>query len=542
MKNKNPDKPWVASFSSVIKPIVSKDKDKMLSEASINKLKSFIPEIDMSRNSDLVPIAFNSYVVNRVNANDDLVSTDTAIQMRDHFINKPINIEHNRNHIVGCILKSGFSKFGSDEPFEEDQLLDFLIEYGQYAPFNSTLGGVLWKVAGEEIASFVEEASDPSSEFYNSVSASWEVEFSEFHILTLPVGAKNYDEGTVITDDSKIEKMMGSLRGFGGSGEHGGQRIYRLIVGDVTPLGVGLTENPAADVKGILTKKSGLESMVEDMNEEKEEEDEDDAKCDKYKKASTDLIAEQFGEDGKILVSENGIIKVVDLKDIKESESIAEIKQKTVKDNKDTFNTIMKIKNLTDITDERLTSGEIKASVVSDFIQEGLKEASEKFSDEKHALEKNVSEAQDLAKSLKQENEKIQNELKEAKDAVAALKAQVEAKKLEDDFNSRMAVIAEKFEMTESQEKTIAKDVKDLDSDEAFAAYVEKLSLFVAEKKKEEDKKESVASTKEVVSDAIDNGETKKEAVASQTSEGPSLAERFKSGFSVKVEKGKIKL
>lgn len=498
MKNKNPDKPWITSFSSKIAPIISKEKDRFLSEASINKLKGFVPDIDLNKNSDLLPIAFNAYVANRVNANDDLVATDAAIKMRDHFVNKPINIEHNRNHIVGCILKSGFSKFGSDEPFDdEDSLIEYLLSEGEYYPFNSTLGGVLWKVAGEELTSFIEDASDPSSNFYNQVSASWEVSFSEFYILMLPEGSRNYSDGEVITDDEQVEIMSEYLRGFGGSGVYNGKRIYRLIVGDITPLGIGLTEDPAADVKGVLTKKRGLEGMVEDNNYQ-----EDDSKCD-YKKTKT-----------------------------------AKNQQKTVKDNKDKF-IINKIMELKDITDEKLKAGEISASVISDFIEDGLKDASQKFADEKSALEKNVSEAKALAEQLKQENEKVQNDLAKAAKELESLRAELEAKKAEESFNSRMAVVAEKFNLTESQEKAIAKEIKEIDSDESFASYIDRISLFVSPKEdKKEDKEEAKASA--VVSDAIDNGETKKEAVASQSTDAPSLAERFKKGFSVKFDKGQF--
>jgi len=499
MKNKNPDKPWITSFSSKIEPIISRDKDKFLSEASINKLKGFVPDIDLNKNSDLLPIAFNAYVANRVNANDDLVATDAAIKMRDHFVNKPINIEHNRNHIVGCILKSGFSKFGSDDPFDdEDSLIEYLLDEGEYSPFNSTLGGVLWKVAGEELTSFIEEASDPSSNFYNQVSASWEVSFSEFYILMLPEGSKNYSDGEVITDDEQVEKMSEYLRGFGGSGVYNGKRIYRLIVGDITPLGIGLTEDPAADVKGVLTKKRGLEGMVEDNSE-------DNSKCDDEKKVK-----------------------------------IAKIDEKTVKDNKD-IKVINKIMELKDITDEKLKAGEISASVISDFIEDGLKDASQKFSDEKSALEKNVSEAKALAEKLKQENEKIQNDLTQAAKDLETLKTELAAKQAEESFNSRMAVVAEKFNLTESQEKAVAKEIKEIDSDESFASYIDRISLFVSPKEdKKEDKKEAEAST--VVSDAIDNGETKKEAVASQSTNGPSLVDRFKKGFSVKMDKGQFTL
>jgi len=509
MKNQDPNNPWIASFSSMIKPVVSKERDKYLSIASVEKLKKFIPEIDAARNSDLVPIAFNAYVANRVNANDDVCSTHTAISMQPHFINKPINIEHDRNNIVGCILKSGFSKFGSDDPYGDDNLLEFLMENGQYEPFNSTLGGVLWKNAGHGIASYIEEAGDPSSSRYNSISASWEVSFSEFYILALPEGKKNYSEGTVITDDNLIEEMMGNLRGFGGDGYYKGEKLYRLISGDVTPLGIGLTENPAADVKGVITKKGN------DNNEKIEE---------KYMRHEEDTVAEKFTKTLK-----NSICDEVNANNI----------QKTVKNNKD--NLVMDITNIKDITDDKLQSGEIKASVVSNFIEKGLEQASEEYSEEKNRLQKSIAEAQKLTEDLKKDNEEIKSKLENAEKAVAELTSQIQAKEIEETFNSRMQVIAEKFELTDSQEKAIAKEIKSLDSDEAFAEYLEKVSLFVSEKS---DKKndEVVASQDKVVSDAIDNGETKKEAVASQTSEGESLAEKYKKHFSVKVDKGTIKL
>lgn len=510
MKNKNPDEQWIASFSSIVKPILDESKDKYLSHASVNKLKKLIPEINGYKNSDLLPIAFNAYVANRVNANDDLVSADTAISMRDGFINKPINVEHNRNHIIGCILKSGFSRFGSDEPFEEDELIDYLLTEGVGSPFNSALGGVLWRVAGEGIANYIEDCSDPSSANYNAISASWEVSFSEFHILILPEGSKNVSDGKIITDDAEIEKMMEHLRGFGGSGKYNGQRIYRLIIGEVVPLGIGLTETPAADVKGVLCRKEGLESMVEDNNEEDDDDMEDDSKkaCDAL--SSKDLNVEEKNKNNCVNISKDHSI-------------------------------IMKIKQLKDITDEKLQTGEIKASVISDFVQSELEKASEEYTEQKNALNKSVSEAQALAEKLKQENEQIKKDLKDSKDSIANLESKLAAKEAEEAFNSRMQVIAEKFDLTEKQEKAVAKEVKDIESDEAFANYLDRIALFASEKKKEE-KTESTASTETVVSDAIDNGETKKEAVASQSTDQPSLLEKAKKAFSVKVEGNKIKL
>ena len=91
-------------FSSEIKPLVSEDKDKHLALASFLDVSKFVPEIDSDKNIDLLPIAFNACVANRVNKNDDVVDTETAISMAEYFINKPTNIEHDRTRVLGTIL------------------------------------------------------------------------------------------------------------------------------------------------------------------------------------------------------------------------------------------------------------------------------------------------------------------------------------------------------------------------------------------------------------------------------------------------------
>ena len=103
-------------FSSTIKPLVSEEKDKYLAMASLMQVGELVPEIDTEKEIDLLPIAFNAAVVNRVNKNGDVIDTKTAMAAYKSFINKPINIEHNRQRVVGTILTASFSEFGSDAP------------------------------------------------------------------------------------------------------------------------------------------------------------------------------------------------------------------------------------------------------------------------------------------------------------------------------------------------------------------------------------------------------------------------------------------
>ena len=173
---------YTTSFSSVIKPLVSEQKDEILAIASLEEIGQFLPDIDVQKNIDLLPIAFNACVVNRANKNGDVIDSATASEIHESFINKPINIEHNREKLVGVVLTAGFSEFGTDKPIEEEKIQD------RTDPFNITLGGVVWKVVNSELAEKIEDSSDPSSEHYMKVSASWELGFSDYEIAVVREG------------------------------------------------------------------------------------------------------------------------------------------------------------------------------------------------------------------------------------------------------------------------------------------------------------------------------------------------------------------
>ena len=115
---------YTTIFSSKIKPLVSEEKDKYLAMASLLEVSDFVPELDTDTNIDLLPIAFNACVANRVNKNGDVIDTETALEIYKNFINKPINIEHTRQKVIGTILTAGFSEFGTDKPLSEEQVKD----------------------------------------------------------------------------------------------------------------------------------------------------------------------------------------------------------------------------------------------------------------------------------------------------------------------------------------------------------------------------------------------------------------------------------
>jgi hypothetical protein len=488
-------------FSSVIKPLVSEEKDKYLALASLADIGEFVPDVDTQENIDLLPIAFNACVVNRVNKNGDVIDSETAAKIYENFINKPINIEHNRDKVVGVILTAGFSEFGTDSILTKEQIS------AGVAPFNITLGGVFWKVVNNDLAELIEEASDPTNENYMSISASWELGFSDFNVILLKKDEKNIEDGEIIAEEERVEKLKEYLKAFGGSGVVDDDTMaYRQVVGEVVPLGIGLTENPAADVQGVATE------MTIEPEEKKEEIDEEIL----VKKAkSSDNISQQSN------------LNVI----LKES------------------NHIMKIKSVNDITDDLLKT--VEATVVSDFIEEELKTASEKFAEEKDKLQNELQEAQQLRDELTKDHEDLKAKFETVEKTLAELEEEKLQRQAEARFNERMALLDEEYELSDQDREILASDIKDM-NDEDFTSYQKKISVLLKDKtrtiieakkaeeaqKAEETKKtEEVKASEEedeVVESAVDAGDKESSEIPNSIqAEEETLIEKYRKAFDI---------
>ena len=495
---------YTTVFSSLkVKPLVSEEKDRYLALASLIDVGNFIPDIDMSKNVDLLPIAFNACVVNRVNKNGDVVDAATAVEMYKSFINKPINVEHNRQKVVGTILVAGFSEFGTDAPLTEEHVKTMP------GPFNITLGGVVWKVVNNELASIIENSNDPTSEDYQKISASWELGFSKYNILLMDEEEKNIEGAELVDCPNKIEQLSGYLRSLGGSGKtEGGKRVYRKVVGDVVPLGIGLTENPAADVAGVAIKASE--------------------------------VAESSG------------VSVV----IENSSSHAQ----EINVNKD--NRIMKINTIQDITEESMK--ELTASSISVFIEEELKRASEKFAEEKGAVEAALKTNQEKNEALTVSHDSMKAELEKVQTALTELQKLKADRDAQETFNSRMAEFDAEFDLDDEDRKVLANEMNEM-AEETFAAFKKKMAVLMKEKKKKVAGKEltekqqklppfikekilkssdetaaSVATVetkeeiKETVEKALDSGKVEAATIPiSSSAKEPTVLDKYKKAFSI---------
>ena len=426
-------------FSSAIKPLVSEEKDQYLAMASMLDIGDFIPDVDTKKDIDLLPVAFNACVANRVNKNGDVVDSKTALAMYENFINKPINLEHKRERVVGVILAAGFSEFGTDKPIKKED-----VEGNE--PFNITLGGVIWKVVNSRVADIIEDASDPTSENYMKVSASWELGFDEYNLVLLKDSEKNISEAEFITESEEIDKNKEFLKALGGSGKlENGKNIYRQVINKVVPLGIGLTENPAADVQGIAVK-----------NEEKEAES----------------IADEAAESSS---PESDTLKTAE-----NEKNISQSSTETVKTNKEYIPT-MKITSIKDITDESLQT--LKASVIADFVEEELKKASEEYHAQQTEVEDKLKAAHEAEVELKAEHEKLNKELEEIKSGFEALQNDVAAREAQEKFTIRMTFFDQEYDLNDADREVIATDIKDMD-DEAFEAFASKMKILLEGRQK----------------------------------------------------------
>lgn len=469
-----------------------------LSLASLDSLRAFLPNIDTDKNIDLLPISTNAFVAGRVNRNGDVIDNKTAVEIAKHFINKPINLEHNRTQVIGCILNYGFNAFGTEETMTEEQALE------SKDPFNVALGGVMWKVVNKDLANLIEESNDPSSPNYMSVSSSWELGFNDYKLVLLDNEQKNIMDGTIIEDAEQIDKLKSKLRSLGGSGRMSDkQKIYRLVVGNIIPLGIGLTGTPAADVVGVA---------VEDKEK--------------------DLSSVMATEPTETNISQNEVLNVNS-------------------DRKN--NNIMKITKIEDITAESLK--EIQASQVAEFISEEIKKASESFDLERKEKEELLKATNEKYEAVTKDYSSMKEELEKVKNSLATMEEEKAAKIREELFNVRMASFDESYDLSDEDRQVLASDIKDL-NDETFAAYQNKMAVLMKEKNKAAKKakmakevkaeeavvasvvtteiKASKEEAKEVINEALDNG-TKQvtDVPATATANEPCLYERYKKAFSI---------
>jgi hypothetical protein len=517
---------YTSSFANKVK--IETFNKESISEASLQSLNSIIPEgIDFEKNIDLIGVAFNAAVANKFNKNGDGIDSETAAAIKDYFIHKPTNIEHQRDKVVGHIVGASFSSYGDNQVIEDEAINNAAID-GE--PFNIALSAVIYKGVNPEFAALVEKSTDESSQFYQKVSASWEIGFNDYD---LALGSEDLKDAEIIEDEELKKSLSKHLKAYGGSGKtDDGVEIYRLIKGDIYPIGIGFTANPAASVKGLVTHKSS----------------EDDS-------GEAALSSKEFE---KIKISK-----------IKSKEKIS---QKT-KDNVNSYNiqkpySIMEqeiLEQFKEVMEANTSSKKLSEEAVANMTKifhDAIVEKSTQWQSEKEAIVTQKDELQSTTESQAKELEDIKVKLQSTEEELHTIKSEVIAAEAVENFNNRMSELDDTFELEDEDRQLVASELKELKDEEAYATYKEKLNILWKHKTKsfkEEQEKaieekieaavqerlktsessessEEEQTEQEVVEEAIENVEVEEEALAnnngSTTEESLSIREKFAKAFS----------
>ncbi len=495
---------YKTKFSNIISASGEIDSPEIgISKASLDSLKGIIPEdVDLEANVDLLAVAFNGAVVNKFNKNGDGINSGSAIKILDQFKHKPTNIEHQKQKVVGHIVSASFSSFLENEILSPEDVEN------SNQPFNISLASLIYKTVNPQFANLVEQSVDPDSEMYHQVSASWEIGFNDF---VLAAGSNDLSEAEIIEDENHIEELKANLKCFGGDGVmEDGSPINRLIVGEILPLGIGFTSNPAAEVKGLTV---GLKTQDEEENEK-----------------------------SKKNISQNINSDVIN-------------KKSTIMDNNEILTNL--VSALEEQTSNKKFSEEAVATV-SKIINDAILERNESFVQEKEELENEKAELSKAAEENAEEVKKLREELEAATSRVSELEQGQKQQEAIARFDSRMSVVEDIYELDDESRQVVANELKNLDeSEESFAAFQEKLQVVLKHQNKEfiekqqeafntklaeavekrlEELKSGGTSEEEAVEEAIDSVEAEEASVANNNAESsekePTLKEKFQKAFS----------
>lgn len=487
--------PFQTIFASEpVKIFLPEEKDLTVAKAGIDSLKPFLDSsIDLEKNYDLIGVAFNAFVVNRANKNGQVISTNVALSSVENFKFKPMNIEHKRKNVAGLITGYGFSEYGSDKPLTLEEVKD------KKDPFNVVLSGFVWRVVNEEFADKLEASSDPSSESYLTISTSWEMGFKNFNIAK---GSLNLSEASIISDDLAISEIKNKLMHFGGNGlDEDGQPLYINLIGEVLPLGIGFTNNPAADVKGVKVFSS---DDIEEDNKDSEEDNKDSEEslsCTKQELESSQLQEK--------LVETNIISNKLDTDSLAAASSSFE-KEKNKKENNK-----MLIKSIQDLTDDSLK--QICATDIRALFEEEIKKAGEKFAEAQEAKDKLVAEAEKTKAELEAQLEELKQTGEQLKAELEKIKVEAEAREKEELFQNRMTTLDEEFSLDDEEREVIGEQIKNLDQ-EAFEKWYKAFNVFAKGKNKKMMMEKKMADEEKMKekSQASESEKESTEAVASE--------------------------
>lgn len=532
--------PYRAKFSAFARAVPNIEEQKHIALASLDNLAGVFTDEKLKEtikgNPDLLFWASNLALLDTVNLNDDCLLKTTALKIYKKFQLKLLDIEHNREQVVGSIHSAGFSLYSSNKIISdfEAAVSDDLIQL--------VVGGYIWRIVCGPLCDFIEVSSYESSPSFGDVSTSFELAFDRYDIGVSNGKSRHIkDVKRIISEsDREFKKYNSLLRINKGTGlTEDGDLVYRILNGDVLPIGAGVVSKPASGLKGMLAiPEYKLEDEEEKVSEDEENEDGEDEKEgleieDKASKVcAASLLNTARSELINLISCANESFQYQDNIKIDNSSvthyttNLIPMKVKSFDELVQNWTEIKKLESVASVITDLKESAEASARVqIEDAIAAKSVEFAKQLEEQKNLaaeVEKAKLEAEASAKELTASVEALKAEL-------GSIKAAQLAQAAEDKFNARMEVLTSEFDLDDEDLSFLVKEVQAIDSDEVFATYMVKQKKLMAGKKKKaanfppfkkEDEKckvdasEVIASVKEVSGQNIPNTSPAEETLA----------------------------
>jgi len=326
-------------------------------------------------------------------------------------------------------------------------------------PFNIACAAVVYRTVNRGFAQLLE---DDEGGFDQKISASWEIGFNDYVIA---LGSKDLKDAELITDQLQIAEFSNYLKANEGPGElDDGTKVYRLVVGNIYPLGIGFTTNPAADVEGLIIQEKD-EPEVEKV-----------------------ALAPQ-GEASVIHVSNQKFIKNLKSEENKISHRIKKPVNLNEPSNSKSIMESEILEKLQRVLEEHDHAKEFSQEAVANIgqvVQEAIRQKSDEYVAEKEKAAEAEKNLVDAEENFKNSLAEVEEKLAEAQEKIVSLEADNSARDAKEAFNSRMGVVDEIYQLEDADRQILARDLADLElAEESFADYQEKIAVLWKHKNKE---------------------------------------------------------
>lgn len=454
--------------------------------------------------SDITYFSAVSYTIGSVNKNHCLILPEEGLKNYKSVISSPLDIEHEKEKIVGFCLNSYLTNLSNNKILSEDEAQTILENKGQV-----NVGVILgvWPLNNPEIDYLIKENFDENSSNYNQVKLSFECYFDDFAYFVAN-GNSEYPNGTLYSPICEhSNEMWACLKTNGGAGIWKGNKISICPI-DSFIGGNGLVLNPANPNSFLTSMKDDNGIIFQNIDSEASSIEAPVAQIPKEA-----ILAGVV--DNKIEVK-SVIFNKEDNMSIENKNEVQTAAMAPVKVDSD-FATAMQIE--LDKKIEELSAKDNQVKQLESFFNEELSKVQNELNQAREELAKTL----ELAKNIQAQ---FDTEIEKRK----ALEAKEVELKLKELIASRMAVLSEFMTLSDDNKSVLEKECS-VASDEEFTKKVE-FYKSISRKVVASEAATVTVDVKSAVQTAVSDTASEVKSVNIITSApSPSLMEKFAKAF-----------